>query len=169
MNESLESQSTPALAFGLVISIAICFCAAAVGGWATSGSVGSDWFVELNKPSWNPPNWLFGPVWSVLYLMMAIAAWLVWKQAGLSDGKFALIWFGAHLVLNVLWSVLFFGMQQIGWAAVEIVLLWIFIAVAIVLFYRHSKPAAALLVPYLLWVTFATALNITIWNLNRGG
>ncbi|MCL4119605.1 UNVERIFIED_CONTAM: hypothetical protein GTU68_060950 [Idotea baltica] len=133
---------------------------------ATAGSVGSDWFVELNKPAWNPPNWIFGPVWSWLYLMMAIAAWLVWRESSLLKSRLALGWFGFHLILNILWSVLFFGLQQPGWAALEIVILWVSILVSIVLFSRHSKLAAGLLVPYLLWVTFASVLNYTIWSLN---
>lgn len=152
--------------FGLTVSIAACFLAASIGALATTGSVDSEWFVELNKPTWNPPNWLFGPVWSLLYLMMAVAAWLVWKQSGLGKAKPALCWFGFHLVLNVLWSVLFFGLQQPGWAFLEIVALWLSIVVSIVLFYPHSKLAAGLLVPYFLWVTFASFLNFTIWSLN---
>jgi benzodiazapine receptor len=170
MNETRQPEkSTTTLAIGLVVSIAICFLAASIGGFATSSSVSSVWFVELNKPSWNPPNWIFGPVWSVLYLLMAVAAWLVWKQSGFAKSKFALGWFGLHLLFNILWSVLFFGLQQTGWAAIEILVLLISIAVSIALFYRHSKLAAGLLVPYILWVTFATFLNFTIWSLNRGG
>jgi len=166
MNEKWEAPSKITLAMGLVVSIAICFLAASIGGFATSSSVSSNWFVELNKPSWNPPNWIFGPVWSVLYLMMAVAAWLVWKQSGFAKSRLALGWFAFHLLLNILWSVLFFGLQQPGWAAIEIVVLWISIAVSIGLFYRHSKLAAALMVPYVLWVSFATFLNFTIWSLN---
>ncbi|MDG1874938.1 MAG: tryptophan-rich sensory protein [Mariniblastus sp.] len=166
MNAPLKSHSNATLALAFVISIAICFSAAAIGGWATAGSVTSDWFVELSKPSWNPPNWLFGPVWSVLYFMMSVAAWLVWKKSGLKNAKLELGWFGAHLLLNVAWSVLFFGMQAPGWAAIEIIILWVSIAMTIVLFFRHSKLAAYLLTPYLAWVSFATFLNLTIWSLN---
>ncbi len=99
---------------------------------------------------------------------MAISAWLVWKRSGLANAKLALGWFAFHLMLNILWSVLFFGLKQPGWAALEIVVLWISVAVSIALFYRHSRLAAGLLVPYLLWVTFATVLNFTIWSMNRG-
>ena len=166
MSEISESRSKVSLASGLFVSIVICFLAASIGGLATSSSVGSDWFIELTKPSWNPPNWIFGPVWSVLYLMMAVAAWLVWKQSGFTESKIALAWFVFHLLLNIFWSVVFFGLQQTGWAALEILILWISIAISIVLFYRHSKLAAVLLVPYFLWVTFAAVLNITIWSLN---
>ncbi len=151
---------------GLVICLVICFSAAGVGGLATAGSVNSDWFSELIKPEWNPPDWVFGPVWSILYLMMAISAWLVWRCPGSETAKWALSWFGFHLILNVMWSVLFFGLQRPGWAAIEIVLLWISILISIGLFYRDSKLAAGLLIPYLLWVSFATYLNITIWSLN---
>ena len=166
MSNEITLRSKATLAIGLVVSIALCFFAAGIGGWATAGSVDSEWFVTLNKPSWNPPNWLFGPVWSALYLMMGIAAWLVWMRSEPGKSMFALGWFGFHLMLNVLWSVLFFGLQQPGWSAVEIVLLWCSIVVSIVLFYRHSRLAAGLLVPYLMWVTFASYLNYTIWSLN---
>ncbi|MEO8272350.1 MAG: TspO/MBR family protein [Aureliella sp.] len=160
-------RSKTSLAFGLIVSLAICFSAAALGGLATTSSVNDDWFANLNKPSWNPPNWIFGPVWSALYLMMAIAAWLVWKQSGFAKSKGALIWFGLHLILNILWSVLFFALRQPSWAAIEILILWISIAVSIMLFSRHSKLAAGLLTPYLAWVTFAAFLNMVIWSLNQ--
>lgn len=166
VNEANKNRSVPALAVGLALSIVACFVAGAIGGIATTSSV-NGWYAELDKPSWNPPDWIFGPVWSVLYLMMAIAAWLVWKNSTLEKSRFALGWFAFHLLLNVLWSVLFFGLRQPGWAFIEIVVLWISIVITIVLFYRHSKPAAGLLVPYLSWVTFAAVLNFTIWSINR--
>jgi benzodiazapine receptor len=166
MTEQAQRRSTLALAIALVISIAICFLAGGIGGFSTTSSV-NGWYADISKPSWNPPNWIFGPVWSVLYLMMAISAWLVWKQSGFENSKLALGWFLFHLFLNVFWSILFFGMQQPGWALVEVVGLWLSIAFTIVLFYRHSKLAARLLVPYLLWVTFAAFLNYSIWSLNR--
>ena len=150
----------------LAISIAICFGAAAIGGMATAGSVTSDWFFQLKKPSWNPPNWIFGPVWSALYFMMAFAAWLVWKHSGGARARVALGWFAFHLLLNIGWSVLFFGQRQIGWAVVEIGFLWLAIVITMALFYRHSRFATAILVPYLLWVSFASFLNYTIWTLN---
>jgi tryptophan-rich sensory protein len=166
MNENRQPRSTTSLVIGLVISLVICFLAAGIGGMATSSSV-AGWFAGINKPTWNPPDWIFGPVWTTLYLMMAISAWLVWKQSGFENSKFALGWFAFHLLLNIFWSVLFFGLQQPGWAAVEIIILWISIAITIGLFYRHSKLAAVLLVPYILWVTFAAFLNFTIWSMNR--
>lgn len=166
MNIDKKSPSATTLAIGLAISIAVCFLAAGVGGFATTSSV-NGWYTQIDKPSWNPPSWIFGPVWSTLYLMMGVSAWLVWKNSGLKKSKLALGWFAFHLLLNILWSVLFFGLQQPGWALVEIIVLWISIAIAIVLFYHHSKLAAGLLVSYLLWVSFATFLNYAIWSLNR--
>ena len=166
MNQESQPHSKTSLALGLAVSIVVCFSAAAIGGLATSSSV-DGWFAGVNKPSWNPPNWIFGPVWSTLYLMMSIAAWLVWKNAGIQNAKIALGWFVFQLLLNVLWSVLFFGLQQPGWAAIEIVALWLSIVITMVLFFRHSRVAVGLLIPYLLWVTFATYLNYSIWILNR--
>lgn len=166
MDEDQPTRSKASLAVGLAVSIAICGLAGAIGGIATADSVTGDWFVELAKPAWNPPNWIFGPVWSILYLMMGIAAWWVWKQAGLAKAKFTLAWFGFHLMLNTAWSILFFGMEQPGWAAIEIVVLWLSIAISMRLFFRHSKLAAGLLIPYLMWVSFATCLNFAIWSLN---
>ncbi len=165
--ESIEqaSRSAGVLVIGLMVSIALCFLAGGIGSIATTSSV-NGWFAEVNKPTWNPPNWIFGPVWSTLFLMMGVSAWLVWKQAGFQNAKFELGWFAFHLLLNILWSVLFFGLQQMGWACVEIVVLWLSIAATMVLFYRHSKLAAGLLIPYLLWVSFAAFLNYTIWRLN---
>lgn len=162
-----SSRSPQALAIGLVIAIIVCFSAAAIGGFATTSSV-NGWYAEIEKPSWNPPNWIFGPVWSLLYLMMAIAAWQVWRVAEPGSARLALGWFAAQLLLNVGWSILFFGLQQPGWAAIEIIALWLAIAITLVLFYRHSKLAGGLLVPYWLWVSFATALNVAIWSINRG-
>lgn len=159
-------RSITSLVTALMISIVVCFTAGAIGGMATTTAV-NGWYAEVIKPSWNPPNWIFGPVWSTLYLMMGVSAWLVWKDSQNKNPNLALGWFAFHLLLNVFWSVIFFGLQQPGWAAIEIVALWISIVVSILLFYRYSKLAAALLVPYLLWVTFAMFLNYTIWSLNQ--
>ncbi len=166
MKESPPSRSTVTLVIGLFVSISICFIAAGIGGWVTGSSV-DGWFASVNKPTWNPPNWVFGPVWSTLYLMMAISAWLVWKDSSLKNSRTALGWFAVQLVLNVLWSVLFFGLQQPGWAVVEIAGLWVSILVTILLFAKSSRLAAGLMTPYLLWVSFASYLNYTIWLLNR--
>ncbi|MGI9470520.1 MAG: TspO/MBR family protein [Rubripirellula sp.] len=165
MNDVHPPKSVSIQAIGLATSILICFGAAGVGGLVTATGLES-WYSELNKPSWNPPNWLFGPVWSLLYLMMAIAAWCVWRSSRWPEHRMALTLFAVQLALNSLWSLLFFGMRQPGWAAMEIVLLWIAILATLLAFWKHSKVASGLLVPYLFWVTFATVLNVTIWRLN---
>ncbi len=145
--------------------IATCFAAAGLGAAATTTSVGG-WYQTLAKPSWNPPDWLFGPVWSVLYLMMSFSAWLVWRRGGWSASRPALTWFGIQLALNVLWSIVFFGMRQPGMAVVEIVVLWLAIVATVVAFRRKSVAATFLMLPYLAWSTFAAVLNFTIWELN---
>lgn len=146
--------------------VVLCFGAAAIGGMATATGVG-DWYLTLTKPSWNPPGWVFGPVWSVLYLAMAVAAWWVYRKAG-SLGKAAvpLAFFAVQLVLNVLWSFVFFAWQQPGWAFVEIVVLWGAILATMVTFFARSPVAGGLIVPYFAWVGFAAFLNWTIWRLN---
>ena len=124
------------------------------------------WYADLAKPAWNPPNWIFAPVWTFLYLLMGVAAWIVWRRVGWTRGRGPLGVFVLQLVLNFTWSWIFFGAHLMGWALVEIVVLWLAILLTIVLFSRRSVTAAALLVPYLLWVTFATALNAALWRLN---
>jgi tryptophan-rich sensory protein len=114
------------------------------------------------------PDWIFGPVWTLLYLMMAVSAWLVWRQAGFAGAKLPRALFAVQLALNSLWSVLFFGLQNPGAAAVEIVLLWLAILATTVSFFRQSKVAGWLMVPYLAWVSFASVLNFAIWRLNTG-
>ncbi|MCR9119550.1 MAG: tryptophan-rich sensory protein [bacterium] len=146
--------------------IVICFAASAIGAWATFEGL-RDWYPELQKPSFNPPNWIFGPVWSTLYFMMAVSAWMVWLAAGFKGAKLAMTMFFVQLALNVAWSWIFFFAQQPGWAVVEIVLLWAAILATIVLFFPKSRIAAAMLCPYLAWVSFATVLNASIWWLNR--
>jgi tryptophan-rich sensory protein len=150
---------------GLVVLIALCFAASGVGGAVTYPQIES-WYATLAKPSWNPPNWVFGPVWSALYLSMAVAAWLVWRQGGFARAMLPLALFGVQLVLNVLWSCLFFGLQNPGLAFVGVMLLWAGIAATMVTFWQRSVVAGILFVPYLAWVTFASVLNFTIWRLN---
>lgn len=151
----------------LAVALAACFSAAGVGGLATSRSL-KDWYVRLPKPSWNPPNWIFGPVWTLLYLLMAVAVWLVWIERGERDVTGPLTWFAAQLALNVLWSVAFFGLRSPIGGLVVIVALWWAIAATIFVFAPLSALAAAMLVPYLVWVTFATVLNGAIaWNVAR--
>lgn len=125
-----------------------------------------EWHASLVKPSWNPPNTVFAPVWSTLYILMGIAAWLVWRKVGFSGGRTVLGLFIAQLVLNSLWSYLFFGLHEPGIAFVEIVILWLVILVVTIGFWRVSVPAGALLLPYLCWVGFASLLNLQLWRLN---
>jgi translocator protein len=138
------------------------FAAAALGGATTANSV-RDWYPTIAKPTWTPPSWIFGPVWTALYAMMAVAAWLVWRRAGWGG---ALIWFAVQLALNATWSPVFFGLHRIGLALVNIVLLWLAIAGTTVAFWRVMPTAGMLLVPYLAWVSFAAMLNFALWRLN---
>lgn len=153
-------------AVGLVISLMICFAAGGMGGLATTQGLDA-WYDTLNKPTWNPPNWIFAPVWTTLYGLMGIAVWLVWRGGDRKDVKSAITMFTIQLVLNSVWSVLFFGMQNPGGALIEIVVLWLAIVATTILFFRRSAIAGGLMTPYLLWVSFASFLNFTIWNLNR--
>lgn len=146
---------------GLIVSIAICFCATIVGVVARPDA----WYAALNKPSFNPPSWVFGPVWTTLYLMMAVAAWGVWRFG--NERKAALVAFGIQLALNAAWSPLFFGMHRPDLAFIDLVALWFAIVATIVLFLRQVTWAGWLLAPYLAWVTFAGVLNFSIWQLNR--
>ena len=150
---------------GLAAFVLICFAAAGLGGLVTTARI-PIWYADLAKPAWTPPDWTFGPVWTALYLMMAFSAWLVWRQAGLAGARLPLALFGIQLVLNSLWSVLFFGLQSPGAAAVEIVLLWAAILATLLAFWKRSNLAGALLVPYLAWVSFAAVLNVAIWWMN---
>ncbi|MFH1439952.1 MAG: TspO/MBR family protein [Candidatus Woesearchaeota archaeon] len=146
----------------LVISLLLPFLASAIGGLFTASSV-STWYVELSKPSFNPPSWIFGPVWTILYLLMGISLYLVWIK---KYDKPAFIVFGVQLVLNALWSILFFGIKSPFFAFIEIILLWLAILITILYFYKINKISAYLLIPYMLWVTFAAVLNFAIFILN---
>jgi tryptophan-rich sensory protein len=127
------------------------------------------WYKRLKKPTWNPPSWIFAPVWTILYLLMAAAAWLVWRQAGFGGALFPLTLFVAQLVLNAAWSWFFFGHHEIRRALIDIVVLWIGIVATVISFWRLVPLAGALMLPYLAWVSFATVLTWTIWQLNRKG
>lgn len=152
--------------FKLVISLLVCQAAGFLGSLATTPSI-PNWYRNLAKPSFTPPSWVFGPAWVTLYVMMGIALFLVWRRGAAAPGvKTALILFFVQLALNSLWSVLFFGLHQPFWAFIEIIILWIFILLTLIAFRRISLPAGLLLLPYLLWVTFASALNFAIWRLN---
>jgi benzodiazapine receptor len=150
----------------LVVFVGLCLAVGALGGWVTAGSV-KDWYPTLHKPSFNPPNWLFGPVWTVLYAMMGVAAWRVWCKAWGNRARRPLALFALQLALNLGWSVTFFGLHAIGAAVVVIVALEAAILGTMLAFRRIDGVAAALLVPYALWVAFATLLNVTIWRLNN--
>jgi len=149
----------------LVPFLVVCFAAAGIGSLVTSGSVDT-WYPQLRKPEWNPPNRVIGPVWTILYAMMALSAWLVWREAGWPRGKFALLLFAIQLALNTAWSLLFFGMHAIGAAFGEILLLWMMIVATTVAFSSVSFLAAWLLIPYVIWVAFASYLNFRIWQMN---
>ena len=146
--------------------LAICFGAAALGALGTNSSL-TTWYAGLEKPSWNPPNWIFGPVWTFLYASMAVAAWLVWRSVGFRGAKIPLTWFAVQLALNAAWSLLFFGLQSPALALVDVVLLLIAIVGCMLSFVRISPLAAVLLSPYLAWTSFAAVLNATLWQLNR--
>lgn len=154
-------------ALALPLFLLATFLAGGIGSWATFENVRS-WYPTLIKPAWNPPAWIFGPVWTTLYVLMSIAVWRVWRRrAGTPALRLALA-YGGHLILNALWSVLFFGLRSPALALAEIVVLWGVLATFQRLLWREDRIAGALWAPYLLWVSFATVLNATLWGLNRG-
>lgn len=149
---------------GLAGWLAGSFVTGGIGAIASARA--AEFYRQLTQPPWAPPAWLFGPVWSVLYLLMGTAAWLVWRAYGFRAAATALGLFVAQLFVNALWTWLFFAWQQGGLALVEIVVLWLLIAATIGAFWRLHRVAALLLTPYLAWVTFAAALNLSLWRLN---
>lgn len=149
----------------IIAGIILCLAVGLFAGLATAQGV-STWYTTLQKPFFNPPNWLFGPVWTLLYIMMGIAAALVWHQQERTKVKPALKIFGVQLSLNFAWSFLFFAWQMPLLAFIEILVLWSFILLTIRYFYAVKPLAAYLLVPYLCWVSFASVLNFSIWYLN---
>jgi benzodiazapine receptor len=150
----------------LVVSIVACQAAGAIGAIFTTPAIPT-WYAALEKPFFTPPNWLFAPAWITLYLLMAIAAFLIWRQGlGQKGVRAALLVFLVQLVLNALWSVVFFGLHSPLWGAVVILALWVAILLTIIRFFKLSTAAGALLLPYILWVSFASALNVAIWVLN---
>jgi benzodiazapine receptor len=151
---------------GLAGWLLLSFAAAWIGGVASANA--ADFYQQLAKPGWAPPPWLFGPVWSVLYLLMGIGAWLVWRERGFRGARTALTLFIVQLAANALWSWLFFAWRRGTLALGEILLLWVLIAATIAAFWRVRPLAGALLIPYLLWVTFATALTFALWRMNPG-
>ena len=150
----------------LFISILIPLLVGAISGFFTSSGV-NGWYALANKPWFNPPNWIFAPVWTTLYVLMGIALFLVWKSdADKSIKQTAIILFTLQLALNFFWSIIFFKLQQPGWAFVEIILMWLMILLTILWFGKINATAAWLLVPYICWVSFASVLNYSIWKLN---
>jgi tryptophan-rich sensory protein len=140
--------------------------AGVIGSVFTTSSA-SGWYITITKPTLNPPAWVFGPVWTTLYVLMGISAFLVWKKGwNRRDVKIALSIFAGQLILNTLWSIIFFGLHSPGWALIEIILLWLAILATIITFAKISKLAGWLLVPYILWVSFAMYLNYSIYVLN---
>jgi translocator protein len=166
MNPRQFARPSYVQALTLLGWLVLCYLAAAIGAVASVNAPA--FYGELVQPSWAPPAWLFGPVWTTLYTLMAIAAWLVWRAASLAETRLALGLFLVQLAVNALWSWLFFAWQLGGWAFAEVLLLWVLIAATIAAFWRFSRVAAILLVPYLGWVSFAAALNFWLWRANPG-
>lgn len=162
-NDAMSSKWMSWIAF-----VAITFGAAAIGGWFTGSSV-KTWYPGLLKPAGTPPSWVFGPVWSILYLLMATAAWLVWQERHSHDVWLPLGLFFGQLVLNAAWSLIFFGLQRPDLALVEILILLVAIVLTAISFSEYSRDAFWFMTPYLGWVGYATYLNLGLWRLNRGG
>jgi tryptophan-rich sensory protein len=151
----------------LVFSVFICLMTGFPGSFFTMDSVRT-WYADLSRPSFTPPDWTFGVVWPMLYIMMGISVFLIWERGiNKKQVKLALGFFVFQLVLNGLWTPIFFGLHMIGIALVEIILLWVAIVLTILSFWRISKPSTFLLFPYILWVSFAVVLNAALWYLNR--
>jgi translocator protein len=144
--------------------LALTYLASAIGGLATLGA--GSFYAELERPAWAPPPGLFAPVWTLLYALMGVAAWLVWRRRDFQGAQLALGLFLLHLPLNALWSWLFFAWRLGAWSVAEIVLLWLFILATLVTFWRVRALAGALLLPYLAWVSYAAALNYSLWRMN---
>ena len=149
----------------LIVSIALPLGVGAIAGMFTAQSV-PEWYAALNRPSFNPPNWIFGPVWTTLYILMGISLFLVWKQGVSKERNRAILIFSLQLLLNFAWSFIFFYFHMIGFALVEIILLWVSIVIMLVFFYKVKPVASYINIPYLLWVTFATILNAGYYFLN---
>lgn len=150
---------------GLAAWIGVCFLPAAMAALVETGP----WYASLNRPAWTPPSWVFGPVWTTLYLLMGIAAWRIWRKDGFTSAaaRFALTLFLVHLMFNAAWTGLFFGLHLLTAAAVEIVILWMMIVALVATFWRLDRTAGAMLVPYLLWVTYASSLSIGFAVMNQ--
>jgi tryptophan-rich sensory protein len=161
-HHQISSGFAGSQAIPLIGWLAFCLVASGTAVFVST----SGWYAELNKPMWNPPGWIFGPVWTLLYVMMGIAAWLVWRDGGWKMQGTPLRLFLLQWLFNALWTPLFFGAHRIELAFVDIVLLWLTLVVTLTLFWRVNWTAGMLLIPYLGWVSFAAALNLTILRLN---
>jgi len=161
-----QTHTVPLQVVGLIGWLLLTFAAAALGGFASASA--GDFYREMVRPTWAPPGWLFGPVWSVLYTLMGISAWLVWRARGFTGARPALLVFIAQLTANALWSWIYFAWRQGALAFAEILLLGSLIVVTMLLFRRVNRIAAWLLLPYLVWVTFASVLTLATWRLNPG-
>ncbi|MFH0814826.1 MAG: TspO/MBR family protein [Candidatus Falkowbacteria bacterium] len=149
-----------------IIAVAVCEFAGMVGSIFTAPAIQA-WYVGINKPSFNPPNWIFAPVWTTLFLLMGVSLFLVWtKKTDRKLKKSAMVFFCAQLALNIVWSIIFFGLHSPAWAFADIIALWVLILLNAIYFYKISKAAGWLYVPYLLWVAFASVLNFVIWKIN---
>jgi len=163
MNSTHTSSNPPSRqALALVAWLALCFAASGTAVFVSTGG----WYADLHKPLWNPPAWVFAPAWTLLYVMMAVAAWLVWREGGWKAHRRALGLFVLQWLLNALWTPLFFGMHRPELALAEIIMLWCVLAATLVSFWRVRRAAGFLLMPYLAWVSFAAMLNFTIWQMN---
>lgn len=159
-----STRSRPKSSLALAISVLAVVAASAVGGLATSSA--SQEYGRLEQPGWAPPSWVFGPVWTVLYLLMAVAAWLVWRTGPSSGSRRALLLYAVQLVLNAAWTPLFFGLGWRGIAFFELSALLLVLIATLVMFWRIDRLAGAMLVPYLVWTAFALSLNFAVWQLN---
>mgnify|MGYP005838745009 CR=1 FL=1 len=159
-------KSTLTEVLKLVISVVVCLLAGFIGSFFTTPSIPT-WYATLKKPPFSPPNWLFAPVWTTLFVLMGISAFLVWRR-GLDDRlvRIALGIFGVQLILNILWSAMFFGLKSPLAGLIDISILWIAILLTIINFFKISQVASFLLIPYILWVSFAAFLNFSLWRLN---
>ncbi|MEZ5471940.1 MAG: TspO/MBR family protein [Marinicella sp.] len=160
----MSNQSIQIQIIGLIGWLVLCFVASAIGAFGSMAAPA--FYAGLIQPVWAPPAWLFGPVWTALYALMAISAWLVWRHGGFKQQSAPLTLFVVQLTINAFWSWLFFAWQQGLWSLIDIMILWILIVMTIWTFWRINKLAGVLLIPYMLWVSFAAILNYYMWQLN---
>lgn len=156
-------SSKKQLILASIFWIAVCLIISSLSGWITSHHVDT-WYPHINKPSFNPPAWVFAPVWITLYVMIGLSGALLWLQR--TSHPFPFMMYIVQLVFNFAWSFIFFGAHQIGWALIDIIALWITLAITVLTSYKASQSAFWLLIPYFLWVSFATILNASLWYLN---